>query len=387
MIFPTNDLRRSLAAGFSLAAFLVSGISWSQDLAATNLFVAGEGGYHTYRIPTITITKSGAVLVFCEGRRRSASDTGQIDLILRRSTDGGKTWATPELVWADGENVCGNPTPVADQMTGDVLLLATWNLGADHEKQIMEGTSKEPRRVFVLRSKDDGATWSRPVDITTDVKRPHWRWYATGPVNGIQTTRGPKPGRLVIPANHSDHSNPKAHPYRSHVIYSDDHGLTWKLGGIQEEMTNESTIAELSDGRLLHNMRSYHKKNRRAISYSSDAGQTWSPVKLDEALVEPVCQASLLRFSWPGTESKGLLLFLNPASLKRENLTLKASYDEGATWPASRVLHPGPAAYSCLGRLSDKQIACVYEGGTRSPYERIVFASFPVDWLEAEQGR
>lgn len=383
----TDKRARSASFWVFCCGLLLAGVSWSQDLSLTNLFVAGEGGYHTYRIPTIILTKNGVVLVFCEGRRRSASDTGHIELLLRRSVDGGKTWDKQQLVWADGENVCGNPTPVVDDSTGDVLLLATWNLGSDHEKQIMDGTSKEPRRVFVLRSKDDGVTWSKARDITADVKRPHWRWYATGPVNGIQTTRGPNPGRLVIPANHSDHSVPKVHPYRSHVIYSDDHGETWKLGGIQEEMTNESTIAELADGRLLHNMRSYHKKNLRAISYSKDAGMTWSPVKLDETLIESVCQASLLRYSWPGPDSKSRLLFANPASLKREKLTLRVSYDEGTTWPVSRVLHAGPAAYSCLGRLPDQQIACVYECGAKNPYERITLAVFPVGWLEAQQAR
>lgn len=351
------------------------------DLRQQDLFVAGTEGYHTYRIPAVVTTQRGTVLAFCEGRKGSASDTGKIDLLLKRSSDAGKTWGPRQVIWTDGDNVCGNPAPVVDLVTGNIWLLLTWNRGDDHESQIMAGTSKDTRRVYVTRSGDDGISWEPPREITASVKKAHWRWYATGPVNGIQTTRGPRPGRLLVPANHSDHSDPSAHPYRAHVIYSDDHGKTWKLGGIEESMTNESTLAELSDGRLLHNMRSYHKKNRRAIAFSEDAGLSWSPLKWDAALIEPVCQASLLRFSWPGPNSKSVLLFSNPASVKREKMTVRLSNDEGATWSESRCLHEGAAAYSCLTVLPDQQVACLYEAGTRSPYEKIVFATFPLSWL------
>jgi len=355
------------------AALLVAGGAGAAPagLEQSDLFVAGAGGYHTYRIPVLLTTPAGTVLAFCEGRKTSASDTGKIDLLLRRSTDGGKTWSDPQVVWSDGDNVCGNPAPVADQASGHIWLLMTWNLGSDHEREIMAGTSKDTRRVFVSQSTDDGRSWSPPREITPSVKRPHWRWYATGPANGIQLTRGPHAGRLVVPANHSDHSNPNQHPYRAHVIYSDDRGHTWKLGGVEEEMTNESTLVELTDGTLLHNMRSYHKQNRRAIATSRDGGITWSPVKLDAALIEPVCQASLLRASWPGPNQKSVILFSNPASLKRANLTLRFSYDEAATWPDSKTLHPGPAAYSSLAVLPDETILCAYECGEKTPYERI----------------
>lgn len=347
-------------------------------LEQTDLFVAGTGGYHTYRIPVLLTTPAGTVLAFCEGRKRSASDTGKIDLLLRRSTDGGRTWSEPQVVWSDGDNVCGNPAPVADRASGHVWLLMTWNLGSDHERDIMAGTGKDTRRVFVTLSTDDGRSWSPPRDITASVKRPHWRWYATGPANGIQLTRGAHAGRLVVPANHSDHSDPGRHPYRAHVIYSDDCGQTWQLGGIEEEMTNESTLVELADGTLLHNMHSYHKQNRRAVATSRDGGLTWSPVKLDPVLIEPVCQASLLRATWPAPDQQGLILFSNPASLKRMNLTLRFSHDEAKTWPDSVTLHPGPAAYSCLAFLPDHTILCAYECGEKSPYEVIRIARLPL---------
>jgi sialidase-1 len=329
----------------------------------------------------MVVSTNGTVLAFCEGRRESAGDTGSIDLLLKRSTDGGATWEPQQIVRSDAGNVCGNPAPVVDESTGIIWLLMTWNLGSDHEREILEGTSEDTRRVFVTHSTDDGLTWSSPREISASVKKPHWRWYATGPVNGIQLTRGGHRGRLVIPANHSDHSDPDRHPYRSHVIYSDDHGRTWELGGVQEDRTNESTLVERADGSLLHNMRSYHGRNRRAIATSGDGGATWSKVTLDEALVEPVCQASLLRFDWPRPDAPGRLLFSNPASNKRENMTVRLSNDDGATWPVSRTIHPGPSAYSSLAVLPDQTIACLFEGGEGSPYEKIILARFPLSWL------
>jgi sialidase-1 len=314
----------------------------------------------------------------------SRSDTGKIDLLLKRSTDGGKAWSAQQVVRSDGDNVCGNPAPIVDETTGIVWLLMTWNLGADGEREINSGTSKDTRRVFITHSADDGFTWAKPQEITASVKKADWCWYATGPANGIQLTRGTHKGRLVIPCNHTELNATGQPASRAHVIYSDDHGATWHLGGIEDALTNESTVVELADGSLLHNMRSYHKKNRRAVTISTDGGATWSRVKLDDALIEPVCQGSILRYNWPENAIRSRILFSNPASIKRENLTLRASYDEGATWPVSKVLHSGPSAYSCLAVLPDKSIACLFERGEKSAYEKISLARIPLDWLEKD---
>jgi sialidase-1 len=287
-----------------------------------------------------------------------------------------------QVIWSDSTNTCGNPAPVVDQATGIVWLLMTWNLGVDKEDQIHYRKARDTRRVFIVHSADDGLTWTSPNEITSSVKKPEWGWYATGPVNGIQLTRGQPRGRLVIPANHSTLTTATQSVTRSHIIFSDDHGKNWKLGGIEDEMTNESTIVELSEGSLLHNMRSYHKKNRRAVATSKDGGLTWSQVKLDEALIEPVCQGSILRCTWSGDGMKSRILFSNPASTKRERMTVRLSYDEGATWPVSKVIHTGPAAYSNLVMLSDKRIGCLFERGENHSYEKITLARFPLNWLE-----
>ena len=351
-------------------------------LKISPVFVAGQDGYHTYRIPAIIVTQKGTVLAFCEGRKNSRSDTGDIDMVWKRSTDGGKIWSAQKVLWSDGANTCGNPAPVVDQTTGIIWLLMTWNDGADKEDAIKYQQARNTRRVFVTSSADDGLTWAAPREITITTKKPEWGWYATGPCHGIQLTRGRHKNRLVIPANHSTKGDAPEVMTRSHVIYSDDHGKTWQLGGIEEEKTNESTIVELSDGTLMHNMRSYHGKSRRAVATSRDAGLTWSPVKLDDALIEPVCQGSILRHTWPDGSKSGRILFSNPASTKREKMTVRASYDEGKSWPANREIFSGPAAYSDLTVLPDKSIGCLFECGATNAYETISLARFPLRQLE-----
>jgi len=186
----------------------------------------------------------------------------------------------------------------------------------------------------------------------------------------------------VIPANHTEMNSQNQPMSRSHVIFSDDHGQTWQIGGIEDEKTNESTIVELSDGSLLQNMRSYHGQNRRAVAISRDGGLNWSPAKLDHALVEPICEASILRCTWPEDGGKNRILFSNPASVKRERLTIRLSYDDCARWPVSRVIQEGPAGYSSLAVLTDQSIVCLFERGKKSPYEKISLARFPLSWLE-----
>lgn len=359
-----TNLRAVLA--FLATIFLCS--AGGAELQQTEIFVAGQGGYHTYRIPAIVVATNGAVLAFCEGRKNGAGDAGDIDLVLKRSLDGGKSWEAMQVVAEDGANIFGCPTPVVDWVTGEVFLLTTWGLGSDTEKKVMNGTAAERRRVYVQSSKDNGVTWSKPRDISAEAMKPHWRWYSTGPVNGIQLTVGTNRGRLLIPANHSDHSDPAKHPYRSHTIYSDDHGATWKIGAVQDEKTNESTVVELSDGTVLQNMRSYHGQNCRAVATSNDGGLTFGPVTLATNLVEPVCQASLFRLS------NGTILFANPASKKRENLSLRISNDNARTFSDPKTLHAGPSAYSCLGQLPNGEILCLYERGEKSPYEKITLA-------------
>lgn len=335
------------------------------------VFAEGEDGYAKVRIPAIVATKTGKLLAFAEGR--TGGDSGPIDLVMKSSTDDGGTWSDIKILWDDGDNTCGNPCPVVDQETGTVWLLLTWNKGSDHEAEIMSGKSEDVRHVYVMSSDDDGVSWSEPKKISQTTRRDHWRWYATGPGNGIQLTRGKHVGRLLIPCNHSDHTDPKEHPYRSHVIYSDDHGVSWKLGGIQEAKTNESGVVELSDGRVLQQMRSYHDRGLRAMAVSEDGGESWGKVYLDEALNTPVCQANILRYSWPETKDAkvaNLILFSSPRGKGRQQMTVWISQDDGKTWPEQRLIYTGGAGYSNLVVLSDGQVGLLYE---KDNYKTISF--------------
>ena len=345
------------------------------------LFESGKEGYKSFRIPAIITTNKGTVLAFAEGRKNGSSDTGDIDLVLKRSTDNGKSWSSLSVIWNDGENVCGNPAPVLDKSTGTIYLLSTWNLGSDHESDIIKQTSKDTRRIFVLSSTDDGLTWSNPKEITQSVKLPNWTWYATGPCHGIQKEKTPNAGRIMIPC---DHIEAVTNKYFSHVIYSDDHGKTWILGGsTSQDMVNECTVAELSDGNLMLNMRNYDRNQKaRKVSLSKDGGNTWGDIYSDTSLPEPICQGSIFRVSFSGKE-KSRLLFLNPADEnKRQNMTLRLSYDEGSSWSKTKVLFAGPSAYADLTMLKNGNIACFYEAGSANPYEGIMYEEVSLSELE-----
>ena len=198
---------RALVAGLLLLA-------GSRALSSTNLFTSGQNGYNTYRIPALYETTNGVLLAFCEGRKNSSSDTGDIDTLLRRSFDGGLTWTAQQVVWSDGANTCGNPTVVQDRTNGRTWLFLTWNNGQDTQAAIQAGTSIDVRKVYSCFSDDSGVTWSAPVSRFGEVQPPTTRWDATGPGRGIQIVSGSYPGRLIIPANGRN-------------IQSDDHGLTW----------------------------------------------------------------------------------------------------------------------------------------------------------------
>ena len=356
-----------------LVMLLLCSLTQNNKLFAQQLnhiYRNNEEGYKCFRIPALITTAKGSLLAFAEGRKNNCGDAGDIDLVLKRSEDGGKTWSELQVVWNDSTNTCGNPAPVVDQKTGNIILLSTWNLGSDHEKDIINGSSKDTRRIFVLSSTDEGRTWSGAKEITKNVKKDNWTWYATGPGRGIQLSKGKHKGRLVIPSNHVVAQTKKNY---SHVIYSDDRGSTWNLGGItQQDSVNESTIAELSNGRLMLNMRNASKKRNRQIAISKNSGKSWSAIYPDTTLIEPVCEGNLIQYKFPG--KKECLLFSNPASTSsRTQMTIRVSYDNGKTWPLKKLVYEGPSAYSCLTVLPNGSLGFFYEAGYQKPYEGIVF--------------
>jgi sialidase-1 len=367
-----SALNRSFAVFAGLLLF-TSSLAVAVDFTEANVFTADQEGYNTYRIPALIVTKNGTVLAICEGRKAGRGDHGDIDLVQKRSTDGGKSWGPLELIHEQGGTekiTIGNPCPVVDQQSGTLWL----------------PFNRDNDGVFMLSSNDDGRTWSKPREITASVKESNWNWYATGPGNGIQLTRGKYKGRLVIPCDHrvngpKDDKGAWQQAGRSHVIYSDDHGQTWKLGGSTEFGMNECAVVELTDGTLMLNSRSYRGKACRGISLSKDGGATWEPTYDDPALVESVCQASLIRYSWPSdaANDKGFLLFSNPAVPKgRDHVTVRGSTDDGKTWPHFRLICEGSSAYSSLATLPNGEIGLLYE---RDNYKQLTLARFSKDWL------
>ncbi len=334
------------------------------------VFQSGKDGYHTYRIPALVVTPGGALLAICEGRKTSRADHGDVDLVQRRSTDGGRTWGPLTRIHEEGGDApitIGNPCPVVDRETGVLWLPFT----------------RDNNDVFVISSRDDGKTWSEPRRITADVKDDDWTWYATGPGNGIQPARGKYRGRLVIPCDHRVREiSDRRQSTRSHIIYSDDHGRTWHRGGATDFRMNECAVIERENGDLLLNMRSNRGRGCRAVAVSDDGGVTWSECRDATELIEPVCQASMIRINFAQGDKRGRLAFCNPASsTARKQLTLRLSYDDGESWPRSKLLHAGSAAYCSLALLpSETHLGVLYE---RRDYGEIALARVALASMEA----
>lgn len=356
-------------------------------------FTSGQDGYHTFRIPAVLRTRGGALLAFAEGRVDSAGDSGNIDTVLKRSADGGCTWGPLQVVEDAGADTAGNPAPVVTS-TGRIVLLTTRNAGSVSQRQIVTGqvTPEQSRRPYVQYSDDDGRTWSAPRDITAGVKEPTWRWYATGPGHAITLQHGPHAGRIVVPANHtyappagSSDTGAEKQYNAGHDLYSDDNGASWHIGFVDETADgyinpNESTVAELPDGRLYFNSRNDSTAPaHRADAYSADGGQTLQlRYRPQGTLATAICQGSVLELSTSDT-----LVYSGPltGTNDRVNLTLRTSQDAGRTWQNAKTLSGLPAAYSDLVQIDEHTIGVLYETGDFSAYSRLEFQRVPLSEL------
>ena len=352
------------------------------------VFSAGENNYASFRIPAVIQLASGDLLAFCEGRVRHAGDFGNIDIVMKRSRDKGRTWSTLQTIVDVDSLQAGNPAPVVDRLDpaypkGRIFLF--YNTGNNHEQEVRKG--KGQRQVLYICSVDQGRTWSAPVNISSQVHRQglpdDWRSYANTPGHGLQIEKGAFRGRLYIAANHSAGA-PQASfkEYRAHGFYSDDHGKTFTLSeSVSIPGSNESTAAELSGDRLLLNSRNQSGDRRlRIVSVSSNGGQRWDSSYVDSRLIDPVCQGSLLNIGWQ--RGHAVLAFSNPAShSRRDSLMLRISKDEGKTWPTALLIDHQPeirsgdtrkdyTAYNDLVMLTKNQIGILYE---RDNYREIVF--------------
>ena len=387
--------------------FALSGLLAAAEpfIEKQDLFTAGEDpAYKIYHIPGIVVTAKGSVLAWCEARKRPAgvSDWDDIRILLRRSTDDGKTWSAPKSI----ANVEGpkQKNPFALKMKNVDPNDVTYNnpvLIADKDGSVHMLFCLEYERVFYQRSDDDGVSWSQPSEITATFeafkKHYDWKVLATGPNHSIQL----KTGRLVVPVWLSTGTGGNAHrPSVTATIYSDDQGKTWKAGDIAVPCTeewinpNETVAIELNDGSVMLNVRSESKAHRRLVTTSKDGATGWSRPKFDAALLEPICMGGIVRYNQGG---QSLILFSNPHNLDKEkgkaepgqsrdrkNVSVKISRDEGQTWPVNKLIENGPSMYSDIAVTPSGAILCFYGRGTKPGFAGVglTLARFNLEWLE-----
>jgi sialidase-1 len=377
----------------------------------TDVFEAGTGGYFMYRIPGLAVTSKGTLLAYAEARRTTGSDWDAIDLVIRRSTDGGATWSPQQVVGAVAGITSKNPA--YQTRRSDAAPGITYNnpvVIADRKRGIVHLVyCVEYMRAFYSRSTDDGRTFSKPVDITNAFEgfraAYNWRVIATGPGHGIQL----RSGRLLVPVwlSTSDGANAH-HPSVTATIFSDDHGASWRASEIAipndgETVNPNETVAEqLADGRVMLNARTESMPNRRVIVTSPDGATKWSKPRFQEELVDPVCFGSLVRYGRTSKRGPNRLLFVNPDNLlrgdvagepgksrDRKNLTVQLSEDDGATWTVKRVIDPGSSGYSDINVGPKGDIYVLYERGRNDPkpprIAALTLVRFTLDWVKQGQ--
>jgi sialidase-1 len=390
--------------------FIFASLALAADpfIEKQNLFAVGDDpSYNIYHIPGIVITAKGTALAWCEARKRPAgvSDWDDIRILIRRSTDDGKSWSPAQSI----ANVDGpkEKNPFALKLKNVDPKDVTYNnpvLIADRDGTVHMLFCLEYMRVFYQRSLDDGISWSKATEITKAFeafkKDYDWKVLATGPNHSIQLLSG----RLIVPVWLSTGTGGNAHrPSVTATIYSDDQGKSWLAGEIAVPCTeewinpNETVAIELRDGRVLLNVRNESKTHRRLITTSKDGAHGWSTPQFDAALLEPICMAGIVRYKHAGQD---LILFSNPHNLAkangkaepgksrdRMNVSVKISRDEGATWTTNKTIEAGPSMYSDIAVSHKGTILCFY-GRSSSPGfagAALTLARFNLEWLTAPQ--
>lgn len=377
---------------FLIFIVLFSHQSFAQDKAVP-VFVSGNEGHKSYRIPAIIKLPDGSLLAFAEGRVNNAGDFGDINIVLKKSTDKGKSWSALQTVVDYDKMQAGNPAPVVDLYDpafpgGRIFLF--YNTGNNHEGEVRKGNGF--REVWYKTSPDGGLTWSEPVNITVQTHRPKqpqlnpsynfsedWRSYANTPGHAMQFGSGKYKGRIFVAANHSAGDPlPKAEDYKAHGFFTDDHGSSFRISQtVSTPGGNESMATEMSGDKLMMNSRNQQGDIRaRIVSISSNGGESWDTTYFDTNLPDPVNQGSILTVG--KKKGKNIIAFCNAADTRRrDNLTLRISYNDGLQYSKSIVVDKSNndkqrdfTAYSDLVKLSRKKIGVLYE---KENYSRIVF--------------
>ena len=332
---------------------------------------AGDDGSAAYRIPGLVTSNRGTLLGVYDIRYNSSVDLQEkVDIGVSRSTDKGQTWEPMRIAMTFGEtgglphaqNGVGDPSILVDEKTNTIWIVAAWTHGMGNGRawnNSMPGmTPDETAQLMLVKSEDDGKTWSQPINITSQVKNPSWYFLLQGPGRGISM----QDGTLVFPIQFIDSTRiPNAG-----IMYSKDRGKTWHLHNLARTNTTEAQVAEIEPGTLMLNMRD-NRGDSRAVAITKDLGKTWTEHPSSrKALQEPVCMASLLKVeAKDNITGKPLLLFSNPNTTRgRHHITIKASLDNGLTWSPSQqvLLDEGESwGYSCLTLIDKETIGILYE--------------------------
>ncbi|TRW43346.1 exo-alpha-sialidase [Georgenia yuyongxinii] len=352
-----------------------------QDLA-----LGGEGGFPNYRIPALTVTNDGDVLASYDGRPTAADSPGPNSILQRRSTDGGKTWQAQTFIH-EGSTAApiegySDPSYIVDRHTGDIFNfhVKSFDRGFGNSQA---GTDPDARNVIqaeVSVSGDNGHTWEHEV-ITADITaEAGWRSRFAASGQGIQLKYGEHAGRLI--QQFTIINSDKGGAFQAVSVYSDDHGETWQVGEPVGVGMDENKTVELSDGRVMLNSRDSHGSGYRKVAISEDGGQTYGEVVLDTELPDPTNNASILR-AFPnapeGSDRAKVLMFSNAGSqTARANGTIRMSFDDGETWPVSKVFRKEAMAYSTLATLPSGNVGLLYETG----HNGIRFAELNLAWLQ-----
>jgi sialidase-1 len=360
-----------------LLTLVMPGLTQGQpQLEHVDVYTSGEDGYQIYRIPAIETALDGSLLAFAEARKYGGSDPGygkqDIDLVLKRSTDGGRTWSPMKIIEDPGELwSAANPTTIVDRQTARV-----WVIYLRSKPERSTATSRpgtDDMQTLARSSADHGLTWSEPIDLTQvarDDHDPTWQASVVGPGGAIQM----RSGRLVAPVW-------KVKPYGVFAIFSDDHGQTWQRGALApgDRGGNEDQLVELADGRLLLDIRQSGGPHRW-VATSEDGGQTWSAPRAGEAVTPVACAIERLTLQSAG-DDRNRILWTGPRGPGRKTLVARISEDEGQTFPAERLIADEPAAYSDLTLLPDKSAGVLWERGN---YRFITFTRLSLEFLEPQ---
>ncbi|WP_413759636.1 exo-alpha-sialidase [Streptomyces sp. MMBL 11-3] len=359
------------------------------------LFKASQDpGYACFRIPAVVRTVEGTLLAFAEGRVNDCSDAGDIDLVLKRSTDGGRTWGPLQVINEGAGDTHGNPAPVVDRRTGRIVLAETWNTGRTDGGNCAVPCDRTPH---LQHSDDDGRTWSEPRDLSDEILPAHWNsWYATGPVHGIQLTRGKHAGRLVFGVNTETWDGTRVSANHAALVVSDDGGDHWRIGatdsypiaadGTFRQKPSEVTVTERADGTVLVSGREQDGTDlgHRSQAFSTDGGDSFAaPFRALPDLYTPQVQGSTLRLG-------NRLLLACPADPdRRRTMMIRSSYDGGRTWESvdrGTVVTTDWSGYSDLVDIGGGAAGLLYEGGAVDARDEIRFARFTEDSLTPRRG-